>query len=140
MFTVTAVRQAVGPGRLESRWTQCMYVMVPSYLPLAIRSWAFQGSRRDQGRPQGHGVAAQPVGFRTHDDDEREEPGRAGQAFCCQMSTRSREGQAWEGHLPWLLEKVCSVTARHSRPEGGSTDDLVAWIPHLRSHQGRESF
>lgn len=32
-----------------------MQVMVPSYLPLAIRSWAFQGSRRHQGRPQGHG-------------------------------------------------------------------------------------
>lgn len=113
-----------------------MQVMVHLiWTSLAIRSWAFQGSRRNQGRPQSHGVAAQPVGFRTHDDDEKGGAWLCWSSLCGQMSTRSREGQAREGHLPLLLEKVCSATARHSTLEGGSTDDLVAWKPHLHSRK-----
>lgn len=42
--------------------------------------------------------------------------------------------------MPLLLEKVCSLTARHSTLEGCSTDDFVAWIPHVPLSQGRKLF
>lgn len=98
-----------------------------------------RGATRED--PRATGSRLSPPGSGRMTTMRRRKPDFVGQAFCCQMSTRSREGQACEGHLPLLLELkfVCSDTARHSTLQGGSTDDLVAWIPHLHLTQGRES-
>lgn len=98
-----------------------------------------RGATRED--PRATGSRLSPPGSGRMTTMRWRKPDFAGQAFCCQMSTGSREGQACEGHLPLLLELkfVCSVTVRHSTLQGGSTDDFVAWIPHLHLTQGRES-
>lgn len=83
-----------------------MQVMAPSCLSLVMRTWEFQGLRSRQGRTLGHRGAAQPVGFRMHDDEEEPDLLVKGLTPECQIP---------RGVVALLLTKVCSVPRGHAR-------------------------
>ena len=105
-----------------------------SHLTCHWRSAAGRSKLRGATRedPRATGVAAEPVGFRTHDDDGREEPDFAGQAFDARCLPRSREGQGREGHTcPCCLRKF--VRSQLGTRQSRAVARMTLWLGYLIS-------
>lgn len=130
--------QRVGPGTLESRQMQVGHgpILFMYHWRSAAGRSKVRGTTRED--PRATGVAAQPVGFRTHDDDE--EGGAfdfAGQAFdarCLRSSLLDPErGRARRGIclplLPCCWRKFIRTQfgTRHTR----AVTRMTWWLGYL---------